>query len=74
MSVDLAGGRRQCDSHLPAERPPVPAFLHLWGQGATRRTHRGQQFLFYWAEFGAEEPAQTRGRNGKPKPSSLRLF
>ncbi len=52
----------------------MPAFLHLWGQGPPRRTHRGQQFLFYWAEFLAEEPAQPRGLSGKPKPSSPPLF
>ena len=34
----------------------------------------GQQSLFSWAEFLAEEPAQPQGRNGKPKPSSLSLF
>jgi hypothetical protein len=34
----------------------------------------GQQSLFSWAEFLAEEPAQPRGRNGKPKPASPSLF
>ena len=34
----------------------------------------GQQALFSWAEFLAEEPAQPEGRNGKAKPSSLSLF
>ena len=34
----------------------------------------GQQSLFSWAEFLAEEPEQPQGRCSKPKPSSLSLF
>ncbi len=34
----------------------------------------GQQSLFSWAEFLAEEPAQPRGRNGKAKPAAASLF
>ena len=34
----------------------------------------GQQSLFSWAEFLAEEPVKPRGRNGKAKPASASLF
>ena len=34
----------------------------------------GQQSLFSWAEFLAEEPAEPKGRNGKSKPTSPSLF
>jgi ElaB/YqjD/DUF883 family membrane-anchored ribosome-binding protein len=34
----------------------------------------GQQSLFSWAEFLAEEPARANGRNGKPKTASASLF
>ena len=34
----------------------------------------GQQSLFSWAEFLAEEPAQPQGRSSKSKSSSLSLF
>ena len=34
----------------------------------------GQQSLFSWAEFLVEEPAQSQGRNGRPKPASTSLF
>ena len=34
----------------------------------------GQQSLFSWAEFLADEPAQPNGRNGKPKTASASLF
>ena len=44
------------------------------GNGHHDEPAEGQQSLFSWAEFLAEEPAQPLGRNGKPKPSSLSLF
>ena len=34
----------------------------------------GQQSLFSWAEFLAEEPVKPRGRNGKAKPAAASLF
>ena len=34
----------------------------------------GQQSLFSWAEFLAEEPVKPRGRNGKVKPAAASLF
>ena len=44
------------------------------GNGHREETDEGQQSLFSWAEFLGEEPAQSQGRNGKPKPSPLSLF
>ncbi|MDE2937566.1 MAG: hypothetical protein OXR67_01400, partial [Chloroflexota bacterium] len=34
----------------------------------------GQQSLFSWAEFLADEPARPNGRNGKTKPAAASLF
>ena len=34
----------------------------------------GQQSLFSWAEFLAEEPARPNGRSSKPKPAAASLF
>ena len=34
----------------------------------------GQQSLFSWAEFLAEEPARPNGRNGRAKPAAASLF
>ena len=39
-----------------------------------REPAEGRQSSFSWAEFQAGDPAQTRGRNGKLKPSSLSLL
>ena len=47
---------------------PVP------GNGRHDKPAEGQQSLFSWAEFLAEEPAQPQSRNGKARPSSLSLF
>ena len=41
--------------------------------GHGQEAAEGQQSLFSWAEFLAEEPAQPTGRNGKPKPASTSL-
>ena len=54
---------------------PVPAN----GNGDANSHHdaepaEGQQSLFSWAEFLAEEPARPNGRNGKPKPAAASLF
>ena len=38
------------------------------GNGHREDAAGGQQLLFAWAEFLAQEPAETRARNGKPKP------
>ena len=34
----------------------------------------GQQSLFSWAEFMAEEPVKPKGRSRKPQPSTPSLF
>ena len=36
--------------------------------------HEGQQSLFSWAEFMAEEPVKPKGRGRKPQPASTSLF
>ena len=33
-----------------------------------------QSLVSSWAEFLAQEPVKPKGRNGRPKPSSLSLF
>ena len=49
----------------------VGIFCIRGGNGNRDEPAKGQQPLFYRAEFRAEEPAQPWGRNGRPKPSSL---
>ena len=52
------------------------------GNGANGNGHghhaeepaEGQQSLFSWAEFLAEEPARPNGRNGRAKPAAASLF
>ena len=44
------------------------------GNGHSEVPAEGQQSLFSWAEFLAEEPARPQGRNGKAKPASTSLF
>ena len=51
-----------------------PVVVSTNGNGHQQEPAEGQQSLFSWAEFLAEEPAQPQGRNGKAKPSSLSLF
>ena len=43
------------------------------GDGHHDESARGQQSLFAWAQFLAEESAQILGSSGKSKPSSLSL-
>ena len=47
--------------------------LHANGNSHAGGRDEGQQSLFSWAEFMAEEPMKL-SRNAKPKPSSLSLF
>ena len=47
---------------------------HANGNGHSDEVPEPQQSLFSWAEFMAGEPAQSQGRNGRAKPSSLSLF
>ena len=44
------------------------------GYGDEPAPAEGQQSLFSWAEFLAEEPVKPRGRNGKAKPAAASLF
>ena len=39
-----------------------------------RGTPEGQQSLFSWAEFMAEEPVKPKGRSRKPQPAAASLF
>ena len=44
------------------------------GYGEEPAPAEGQQSLFSWAEFLAEEPVKPRGRNGRAKPAAASLF
>ena len=48
--------------------------LSSTGYGDEPAPAEGQQSLFSWAEFLAEEPVKPRGRNGKAKPAAASLF
>ena len=50
------------------------AAVEINGNGHSDEVPEPQQSLFSWAEFMAGEPAQSQGRNGRAKPSSLSLF
>ena len=52
----------------------VPAPANGNGNGRHEEPAEGQQSMFSWAEFLAEEPARPNGRNGKPKPAAASLF
>ena len=51
-----------------------PTVVPVLGNGRWDEPSESQQSLSSWAEFLAEEPTQSAGRNSKPKPSSLSLF
>ena len=44
------------------------------GHGQQEEPAEGQQSLFSWAEFLADEPVRPNGRNGKSKTASASLF
>ena len=44
------------------------------GNGHHDEALEPQQTLFSWAQFMAEEPVKTNGRNQKPQPASLSMF
>ena len=44
------------------------------GNGHSDVPAEGQQALFSWAEFLAEEPGKPKGRNRKPQPAAASLF
>ena len=72
-------GHRSLPSTGNGENGHVPVPANGNGNGNGNGHHdtepaEGQQSLFSWAEFLAEEPARTNGRNGKPKTASASLF
>ena len=44
------------------------------GNGHRVEPAEGQQSLFSWAEFMAEEPVKPKGRKSKPQPAALSMF
>ena len=46
----------------------------LLGNGHHEEAPEAQQSLFSWAEFMAEEPVKSKGRNRKPQPATLSMF
>ena len=44
------------------------------GNGHRVEPAEGQQSLFSWAEFMAEEPVKPKGRKSKPQPATLSMF
>ena len=60
-----ANGNGNSDGHAA-----VPAN----GNGHHEEPAEGQQSLFSWAEFLAEEPGKPKGRSRKPQPAAASLF
>ncbi len=54
------------------ELEPVVVEAHT--NGHHEEAPEPQQSLFYWAEFMAEEPVKSKGRNRKPQPATLSMF
>ena len=72
-------GHNDADAIPPAVKPVAVNGLLSNGSGSNGHGHQeepvpGQQSLFSWAEFLAEEPARPRGRSGKAKTASASLF
>ena len=44
------------------------------GNGHHEEAAEGQQSLFSWAEFMAEEPVKPKGRGRKPQPATMSMF
>ena len=71
-------GHHDADAILPAIEPVTVNSLSSNGNvsnghGQQEEPAEGQQSLFSWSEFLAEEPARPR-RNGKAKPAAASLF
>ena len=60
-----ANGNGNSDGHAA-----VPAN----GNGHHEEPAEGQQSLFSWAEFLAEEPGKSKGNSRKPQPAAASLF
>ena len=50
------------------------AAVSVNGNGRHEEAAKGQQSLFSWAEFMAEEPVKPKGRGRKAKPAPPSLF
>ena len=51
-----------------------PSVELVMGNGRHEEAAEGQQSLFSWAEFMAEEPVKPKGRRSKPQPATLSMF
>ena len=60
-----ANGNGNSDGH---------AAVRAYGNGHHEEPAEGQQSLFSWAEFLAEEPGKPKGRSRKPQPAAASLF
>ena len=62
--------------HLPSGATACVGVFCIRGDNGLREDEAAatQQSLFSWAKFLAKERAQSQGRSGKPKPSSLFLL
>ena len=69
-SVELVMGNGSHANGHGAGRAAVP----VNGNGHHEEAAEGQQSLFSWAEFMAEEPVKPKGRSRKAQPASASLF
>ena len=69
-SVELVMGNGRHANGNGAGRAAVP----VNGNGRHEEAAEGQQSLFSWAEFMAEEPVKPKGRGRKAQPASTSLF
>ncbi len=67
----VMGNERHANGHR-ASRAAVP--VNGNGNGHHEEAAEGQQSLFSWAEFMAEEPVKPKGRSRKAQPASTSLF
>ena len=61
----VMGNDRHANGHAP---------ITVNGNGHHEEAAEGQQSLFSWAEFMAEEPVRPKGRSRKLQPASTSLF
>ena len=78
--VEVNGnGHHGADAIGPTVELVLDNGYHANGNGASGNGHHeepaeGQQSLFSWAEFMADEPVKPRGRGRKPQPAAASLF
>ena len=70
--VELVMGNGRHANGNGAGRAAVP--VNGNGNGHHEEAAEGQQTLFSWAEFMAEEPVKPKGRSRKAQPASTSLF